>query len=1426
MNKRNLQSKRVLRSVLLVLLLSAVGMTKAFAAYDFSAVCETGQTLYYKVTDATNHYVELTCPGIVGYNGWSGFIKPSGNLILPEDVSYNGDIYIVTSIGDYAFYLCYNLTSIELSNSVTSIGNYAFSCNYHLSSIIIPNSVTSIGDRAFSYCNCPSLSSIEIPNSVTSIGFEAFSHCSNLTIIEIPNSVSSIGWHAFIECTGLEQIIVDSGNAVYDSRENSNAIIITSTNVLVKGCKNTVIPNTVTSIENCAFIDCIGLTSVTIPNSIISIGYSAFYGCTDLASIVSFAEVPPILGDNVFNNVNTNITVYVPCNSTEVYSSINWGGFSNFMGMCAGEITALVYPIGSGFVSGAGSYEGGTHCTLTATPNEGFSFFNWTKDGEMVSNSETYSFHVAGDASFVANFVQGVTINFADSNVKAICVANWDTNGDGELSYTEAAAVTDLGGAFRNNNIITSFNELQYFTGLTSIGSAAFQNCSSLTSVTIPNSVTTIGSSAFFVCSSLTLVTIPNSVTSIGFVAFEECSGLTSITIPNSVTSIGDRAFAFCSGLEQIIVESGNAYYDSRENCNAIIRTSTNTLVTGCKNTVFPNSVTSIGHYAFEGCSGLTTIVIPNSVTYIGVNSFSYCDDLAQISVDSGNTVYDSRDNCNAIIFTSTNSLSIGCKNTVIPNSVTSISAYAFEGCRELTAITIPNSVTSIGYNAFCNCSGLTGSLNIPNSVTTIGSQAFSGCIGFTGNLTIPNSVATIGSIAFQACHFTGSLIIPNSITTIEEYTFNMCWNFTSVEIPETVSFIGEGAFACWYGLQSMIVLANIPPTLDNGAFSNVNKSIPVYVPVGTIAAYQAAPGWSEFTNYHEIESSYTITASANPAESGSVAGGGTYTEGTICTLTATANEGYSFVNWTENNEVVSTNANYSFTVSENRNLVANFALSGTITNHWTPESANYSEIMAMYSVIQIDGVEQYSNMLEVGVFCGDECRGSAIASEFYLTHRYLAILDVFGENGHQLTFKLYDHSIGQELNLTSPATVTFEVNGYGNPVEPYVLNFTSTITHSQALNSGWNWWSTYIEQNGIDGLGMLENSIGSAGVRIQGRNGTIDQFEYQGSSYWYGSLTSIENEQMYKIRTNATCNAVMVGNMALPANHPITINGGWNWIGFPCNQSVSVNDAMSGFTPVANDVIKGRNGSTTYVSYGSNSLWYGTLNTLEPGQGYMYKSNSNTSKTLVFQMGRGEETVTDVTEENSFFTPNTDDFSDNMLVTAVIKIDGQELRSEDYEIAAYVGNECRGSVRLMYVEPFDRYVAFLLVFGEAEEEIHFVLTDGNDVVWSDDFLTYTDDGLEGTVTEPAILHFGTLGLNDNEHDFVNIFPNPSNGIFNIEGNGLRKIEVVNAFGQTVLLREVENSLMQIDLGDKAAGVYLLRVITNNGITTKQLIKE
>ena len=331
-------------------------------------------------------------------------------------------------------------------------------------------------------------------------------------------------------------------------------------------------------------------------------------------------------------------------------------------------------------------------------------------------------------------------------------------------------SVTNIGnGAFSYCSGLTS---VSFGNSLTNIGKSAFYGCSSLTSITIPNGVTSIGEYAFCECIGLASVTIPNSITSIGNEAFGMCSSLTSVTIPNSVTSIGRGAFLACSEMNSINVESGNTHYDSRNNCNAIIETSSNTLIAGCKMTVIPNSVTSLGELAFGacsslasvtipnsvtsigdgtfyGCSSLTSVTIPNSVTSIGFFVLSFCSEMNSINVESGNTHYDSRNNCNAIIETSSNTLLAGCKTTEIPNSVTSIGHGAFEGCRSLISVTIPNGVTSLGVEAFYGCDSLRA-VTIPNSVTSIGDMAFYYCSNLSSIHNYATTPATLGNYVFE----------------------------------------------------------------------------------------------------------------------------------------------------------------------------------------------------------------------------------------------------------------------------------------------------------------------------------------------------------------------------------------------------------------------------------------------------------------------------------------------------------------------------------------------------------------------------------------------------------------------------------------------------------------------------------------------------
>ena len=338
-------------------------------------------------------------------------------------------------------------------------------------------------------------------------------------------------------------------------------------------------------------------------------------------------------------------------------------------------------------------------------------------------------------------------LTFADSAVEKICVENWDTNEDGYLSYTEAEAVTDLGTAFQKNKNIVKFNELQYFTGLTEIPMDAFSQCENLSSVMLPELVTVIDDRAFSGCKSLGNVMFPASLKTIGAGAFYGCA-FTSLEIPASVTEIGEQAFDRISSLTSIVVDSANPVYDSRGGCNALIQTETNDLIRGCASTVIPNTVTSIQKYAFCSVAGVSSINIPASVTTLGDNAFDsmpdltsayisasvtsigtaifrVCSKLESIVVDEVNSVYDSRNSCNAIIETETNTLIAACKTTVIPNTVTAIGQAAYEDNDFLIGeFVIPEGITSVGQVAFTGT--LLESIILPSNLKEIGWLAFS----------------------------------------------------------------------------------------------------------------------------------------------------------------------------------------------------------------------------------------------------------------------------------------------------------------------------------------------------------------------------------------------------------------------------------------------------------------------------------------------------------------------------------------------------------------------------------------------------------------------------------------------------------------------------------------------------------------------------
>ena len=549
--------------------------------------------------------------------------------------------------------------------------------------------------------------------------------------------------------------------------------------------------------------------------------------------------------------------------------------------------------------------------------------------------STTYSVTTIGNYAFY--YCSGLTSVTIPNSVTSIGERAF-SGCSGLTSLTIGNSVTSIGsGAFSGCSGLTS---VAIPNSVTSIGSSAFSGCSGLTSLTIPNSVTTIGDWAFLGCSGLTSLTIPNSVTSIGNFAFSNCSGLTtavynssffaflpitysgnysiptgitticggafsscsglaSLTIPNSVTSIGDFAFTGCSGLTSITVSSGNTVYDSRNNCNAIIETATNTLIAGCQNTTIPNSVTTIGNDAFYDCSGLTSLTIGNSVTTIGDDAFSGCSGLT--------------------------SLTIG-------NSVTSIGEYAFSGCSSLTSVTIPNSVTSIENWAFSYCTGLT-SITVSSGNTVYDSRNNCNAIIVTAtntliagcqNTTIPNSVTSIGDNAFEGCRGLTSLTISNSVTSIGGSAFSFCSGLTSLTIGNSVNSIWYGAFYGCSGLTSITAKCAVAPSLASYyVFSDVPNTIPVYIPCGSYASYSST--WGYFSNFIEVPFSISVSSADSIMGSATIVTHPTCSSSTA-TVSATPNAGYIFTNWTEKGTVVSTDATYTFSVTADRTLTAHFA--------------------------------------------------------------------------------------------------------------------------------------------------------------------------------------------------------------------------------------------------------------------------------------------------------------------------------------------------------------------------------------------------------------------------------------------------------------------------------------------------------------------
>ena len=506
------------------------------------------------------------------------------------------------------------------------------------------------------------------------------------------------------------------------------------------------IPNSVSNIGNNAFSGCDGLRSIDIPNGVSNIGNNAFSGCKDLNAIFISASVESI-GKRAFIGCSSLSYIYVDYNN-KVYDSRN-------------DCKAIVETETNELIAGCKSTIIPT--SVTRIGNDAFSGCNDLQNIDIPMNITSI-----GDSAFCG--CKGLMSIILPNGVSTI--GNYAFRGCNNLhSAVLPASITSIGEyAFNGCKELT---DLVFSANISKICNGLFYNCSSLESFVIPPSVTSIGDYAFYGCKELTSIDIHSKINSIGEYAFKNCIGLTSVEIPISVTYIGDNPFWGCSGLASIEVNDNNNVYDSRDCCNAIIETETNSLIAGCKNTLISSSVTSIGYYAFSDCKDLTNICIPNSITQIGNHAFSGCSGLTIIEIPSSITCIESStfNGCSSLL------------SILLPNSVNRIGGMAFKDCSSLINIKIPTGITSIEENTFYNCSSLR-SIEIPSSVASIGRKAFSGCTAMTSvtNLSkIPQSIGLHTFSTYDTLH-----VLPKCKNTYENAEE---WNkFTIIE--DAVNFI------------------------------------------------------------------------------------------------------------------------------------------------------------------------------------------------------------------------------------------------------------------------------------------------------------------------------------------------------------------------------------------------------------------------------------------------------------------------------------------------------------------------------------------------------------------------------------------------------------------------------------------------------------
>lgn len=641
-------------------------------------------------------------------------------------------------------------------------------------------SVKRLEERAFD--SCTQLRRITLPESLEEIGPYAFCNVSVLADLHIPASVNLIEQFSIGICPALVNLTVAEDNSVYDSRNNSNAIIHTSTNKLLIGCNGTVIPDDIQIIGDCAFWAS-KIENVTIPDSVTSIERQAFRECNNLKT-VNIGKGVKEWGYQVFSKASGDY--YLNSDIPDSQSSDNSVFYiSNMTNLTIGpDVTTL------------GNYAFSQCKSLKKViiPKNVVNLGKVFTDGTTISELE-FSSPAVGNSMFKGISLTKVTLG---DEVESI----------GESAFHDCKSLQEVIGG---NNVKT-------------IGNKAFYNCWKMTSINLGNVLESIGNEAFYDNRVLSSVQMPTTVTSLGEKAFYSCEKLASVTMSDKIEEIKSQTFYECLVLNEFnfpasLTSIGEyAFYKS-----------------GLVSAIFPETLTSIGANAFNSCSSMQEMEV-NSTILSTDDPFYGCTGTLTINAPIPSSEYDDSDNtidswiCGSCSFT----------KVVIGENVKELPNGAFSRCSSLSEVVLPEGFEKLGPFVFESCTALKN-INLPSSLTKIGAGAFDGTAIET--IVIPEGITEIKAKTFRGCQSLISVTLPESLTYIGGYAFNGCTSLKEITIPKNVTKLGSQMFGNCKSYITIYCKGTEPPVLEGGLGTLSLDILKVYVPTLSVDKYKSVWG-------------------------------------------------------------------------------------------------------------------------------------------------------------------------------------------------------------------------------------------------------------------------------------------------------------------------------------------------------------------------------------------------------------------------------------------------------------------------------------------------------------------------------------------------------------------------------------------------------